>query len=100
MRQDPTAVETRPPTAPSDPAGQPARGGHPEAEGSEATRARSWLVRFAGGEQRIEADEVEITVAGVLAFYRSASRAALEKRTLLMAFSPGLCWRCQLERER
>ncbi len=72
--------------------------GPQEATGS-ATRKHWWLVRFDGGEERVEADEVEITGSGVLAFYRAASGLERE-RTLLTAFSPGLCWRCQLERAR
>lgn len=68
------------------------------ATGRDATK-RQWLVQFDGREERIEADDVEITDSGVLAFYRRASRTEQE-RTLLTAFSPGLCWRCQLEGER
>ena len=60
---------------------------------------KQWLVLFEGGEEHVEADEVEITASGVLVFYRFAARMEQE-RTLLTAFSPGLGWRCQLESER
>jgi hypothetical protein len=33
---------------------------------------RQWLVEFDGGEEHIEADDVEITASGVLVFYRFA----------------------------
>jgi len=69
------------------------------ATGRDATKRHQWLVQFEGHEERVEADEVEITDSGVLAFYRRASRTEQE-RTLLTAFSPGLRWRCQLEGER
>ena len=58
-----------------------------------------WLVQYQGREERIEADDVEITASGVLVFYRLASRMDQE-RTLLTALSPGLGWRCELESER
>ena len=57
---------------------------------------RQWLVELDGGEEHVEADDVEITASGVLIFYRLASRIESE-RTLLTAFSPGLWRRCQLE---
>jgi hypothetical protein len=57
---------------------------------------RQWLVRLDVGEERIEADEVEVTASGVLVFYRLASRRESE-RTLLLALSPGLWRRCRLE---
>jgi hypothetical protein len=60
---------------------------------------RRWRVRFDGGEEHVEADHVEITDSGALAFYRSASRMEQE-RTLLTAFPAGLWWRCWLEGER
>ncbi len=53
---------------------------------------RRWLVESEGSEEHVEADEVEITAAGVLVFYRYASRQETE-RTLL----PTCCssaWRC------
>ena len=59
---------------------------------------KQWLVRSQGREELVEADDVEITAAGVLVFYRIASRMEQE-RTLLTAYSPGLDWRCQLEGE-
>jgi hypothetical protein len=65
--------------------------------GGETTK-RKWLVQFEGREEHVEADDVEITASGVLVFYRLASRMEQE-RTLLAAFSPGLCWRFQLESE-
>ncbi len=74
------------------------RPGNLRAAGSNATK-RVWLVQFDGREERVEADEVEITDSGVLVFYRLSSRMAQE-RTLLTAFSPGLCWRCELVSER
>ena len=57
---------------------------------------KKWLVEFDGGEEHVEADDVEITASGVLVFYRSASRMENE-RTLLMAFSPSLWRRFRLE---
>jgi hypothetical protein len=57
---------------------------------------KQWLIEFDGGEEHIEADEVEITASGVLVFYRFASRVEKE-RTLLTAFSPSLWRRCHLE---
>ncbi len=57
---------------------------------------RQWLVEVDGGEERVEADDVEITASGVLVFYRVASRMESE-RTLLRAFSPNLWRRCQFE---
>ena len=60
---------------------------------------RRWLVQLDGGEEHVEADEVEITASGVLAFYLCASPMERD-RTLLMALSPALWRRCQLEGER
>jgi hypothetical protein len=57
---------------------------------------KQWLVELEGSEEHIEADDVEVTVSGVLVFYRFASRTETE-RTLLSAFSPSLWRRCQLE---
>jgi hypothetical protein len=57
---------------------------------------RQWLVEFDGGEEHVEADDVEITASGVLVFYRFAARTERE-RTLLTAFSPGVWRRCALE---
>jgi hypothetical protein len=57
---------------------------------------RQWLVHLEAGEEHIEADEVEITASGVLAFYRFQSRQEGE-RTLLVAFSPTSWRRCRLE---
>ena len=57
---------------------------------------KQWLVLFEGGEEHVEADEVEITASGVLVFYRYASRMEKE-RTLLVAFPPGQWRRCELE---
>jgi hypothetical protein len=57
---------------------------------------RRWLVEVHGGEEHVEADEVEITPSGALVFYRFASRMDSE-RTLLTAFSPPLWRRCRLE---
>ena len=74
------------------------RPGNLRAAGSNATK-RAWLVQFDGREERVEADDVEITDSGVLVFYRLSSGMAQE-RTLLTAFSPGLCWRCELVSER
>ena len=59
---------------------------------------RRWLVRSDTGEETVEADEVEITASGVLVFYRYASRRETE-RTLLLALSPSVWRRCQLEIE-
>ncbi len=77
---------------------EPIRPGHQRAPGRAAMK-RQWLVRTDGREEHVEADEVEITASGVLMFYRFASRMEQE-RTLLLAFSPGLWRRCQLESER
>ena len=60
---------------------------------------RAWLVRADGRDEHVEADEVEVTSSGTLAFYRFASRMEQE-RTLLMAFAPGLWQKCTLEGER
>lgn len=57
---------------------------------------KQWLVEFDEGQECVEADEVEITDSGVLAFYRTASRVERE-RTLLKALSPHVWRRCQLE---
>jgi hypothetical protein len=57
---------------------------------------RQWLVQSDRGEQHVEADEVEVTPSGVLAFYRHASRRETE-RTLLLALSPKAWPRCLLE---
>ena len=57
---------------------------------------RLWLVECDGGEEKVEADDVEITASGVLAFYRTASRQERE-RTLIRAFSPGFWRRCRFE---
>ena len=59
---------------------------------------RRWLVEREGGEERIEADEVEITASGVLMFYRCAARREIE-RTLVLALSPNAWQRCRLESE-
>lgn len=59
---------------------------------------KQWVVKFDGGEEHVEADDVEITDSGVLVFYRLASRMERE-RTLMIAYSPGLCWRCELVSE-
>jgi len=59
---------------------------------------RRWLVQLETGEETIEADEVEITASGVLAFHRFQSRRENE-RTLLVAFSPASWRRCRLESE-
>jgi hypothetical protein len=58
--------------------------------------ARQWLVQLDRGEEHVEADEVETTAAGVLVFYRCASRRGSE-RTLVLALSLGVWRRCQLE---
>jgi hypothetical protein len=76
---------------------EPIRPGDRRATGGD-TRKRVWLVQYQGREERIEADDVEITASGALVFYRLASRMDRE-RTLLTAISPGLGWRCQLESE-
>jgi len=97
MRHDTGSAESLAPTLAGDAETEILRLGHRAATGRAPTR-RAWLVRFEGGEERIEADAVEITASGVLAFYRLAP-APEQERTLLTAFSPGLCWRCEL-RER
>lgn len=60
---------------------------------------RRWAVQVGSGEERVEADEVEITAAGVLSFYRHPARRDGE-RTLLAAWSPSAWWRCRLEGDR
>jgi hypothetical protein len=57
---------------------------------------KQWLVQLDRGEERVEADEVETTDAGVLVFYRYESRREAE-RTLTLALSPTAWRRCQLE---
>ena len=57
---------------------------------------RVWQVRCDGRDETVEADELEITASGVLAFYRFASRMEQE-RTLLLAFPPGAWQRCTLQ---
>ena len=66
--------------------------------GADASK-RLWLVQYPGCEERIEADDVEITASGVLPFNRCASRTDRD-RTLVAAFSPALAWRCDLDSER
>jgi hypothetical protein len=72
------------------------RAGHRHALGGGAALKRQWCVTLEAGEERVEADEVEITAAGVLVFYRFPSRRESE-RTLLLALSPGAWRRCELE---
>jgi hypothetical protein len=60
---------------------------------------RQWRVDLDGSEERIEADEVEITSSGVLAFYQYAGPMERE-RTLRTALSPALWRRCQLQGDR
>lgn len=57
---------------------------------------RKWLLDLEQGQEYLEADEVEITAAGALVFYRSAGRRDSE-RTLLCAWSASSWRRCQLE---
>jgi len=57
---------------------------------------RRWFVESEAGEDPVEADEVEITAAGALVFYRYASRQETE-RTLLLSFSAHAWRRCRLE---
>ena len=55
-----------------------------------------WIVHSEAGEERIEADEVEITPSGALLFYGYASRRQTE-RSLLLAFAPTSWRRCEAE---
>jgi hypothetical protein len=55
-----------------------------------------WLLELAHGQEHVQADEVEITTSGALAFYRSAGRRDSE-RMLLCAWSPGSWQRCVLQ---
>jgi len=55
-----------------------------------------WLVQSEAGDESVEADEVEITASGVLLFYRDAARQETA-RTLLIAFSPSVWQRCQMD---
>jgi len=57
---------------------------------------RQWRIDLDGSQETIEADEVEITTSGVLAFYQYASPMERE-RTLRTALPPGLWRRCQLQ---
>lgn len=61
-----------------------------------AAMKRRWQVSVGDAEESVEADEVEITASGVLAFYRVASRMEMEK-TLLVAWAPLVWRRCRLE---
>jgi len=60
--------------------------------------SKRWQVRTEAGDEHVEADEVEITSAGVLEFYRRQSRQE-NQRSLLLALSPGAWQRCRLESE-
>jgi hypothetical protein len=57
---------------------------------------RKWLVQLTDGEERIEADEVEVVDSGTLVFYRAQHRRENE-RTMLLALSAESWRRCQLE---
>ena len=57
---------------------------------------KRWIVQLHGTKEQIEADEVEISASGALAFYRFASRMDSE-RTLLVAFSSSSWQQCRLE---
>ena len=57
---------------------------------------RRWLVQSNLGDEHVEADEVEVTAAGGLVFYRYASRREAE-RTLLLTIAANHWRRCQLE---
>jgi hypothetical protein len=98
MRHDSRPAGSSSPTIGADSTVEPIRPGQRHATVRDTTK-RQWLVQYGGHEEHVEADEVEITPSGVLVFYRFAARMEQE-RTLLTAFSPGLCWRCQLEGER
>ena len=98
MSHDSSSAVSLPRTTIGDSAVEPLRPGHRRVTSGDARKA-VWLVQYQGREERIEADEVEITASGALVFYRFASRMEQE-RTLLMAISSGLDWRCQLESER
>ena len=57
---------------------------------------KRWLVQTDGGQEHVEADEVEITPSGVLAFYQ-LERPIQTERILLTAFAPSAWRRCELE---
>ena len=57
---------------------------------------REWLVQTEAGQERVEADEIEITASGVLAFYQF-KRSIDKEHILLTAFAPGAWQRCELE---
>ena len=59
---------------------------------------RIWLVHCDGRDETIEADELEVTGAGALVFYRFASRRE-QGRTLIVAFPAGAWQRCTLRSE-
>ena len=57
---------------------------------------KRWLVQTDGGQEHVEADAVEITASGVLAFYQFG-RPIQTERILLTAFAPSAWQRCELE---
>jgi len=50
---------------------------------------KRWLVQTDGGQEHVEADEVEITPSGVLAFYQFG-RPIQTERILLTPFAPSV----------
>jgi hypothetical protein len=59
---------------------------------------RGWLVRTEAGQERVEADEVEITASGVLAFYEF-ERSIQREHILLTAFASDAWQRCELDHD-
>ena len=57
---------------------------------------KRWLVQTDAGQEHVEANEVEITPSGVLAFYQFEPPIKIE-RILLRAFAPSAWQRCELE---
>jgi hypothetical protein len=57
---------------------------------------KRWLVKTDAGQEHIEANEVEITPSGVLAFYQFEPPIKTE-RILLTAFASSAWQRCELE---
>ncbi len=58
---------------------------------------RRWVVQTDAGQEYVDADELEITPSGVLAFYHFTPPIQTE-RMLLTALAPTAWRRCELER--
>lgn len=80
-----------------DPALEPIRASHRHPVHGGRTR-KQWRVELEAGDERVEADEVEVLASGVLTFYRFQTRQETE-RILLVAFAPSSWRRCSLDSE-